>query len=70
MDAGTVMRSTTATSSSMAKLFHAGKALSLLLSLPLSAQDTSFNDRYEPTAAPGLAPSHTPRWAPCGESAP
>lgn len=47
-----------------------GKALPLLLSLPLPAQDTSFNDRYEPSATPGLAPSHTPRSAPYGQSAP
>jgi hypothetical protein len=45
------------------------KALPLLLSLPLPAQDTSFNDRYEPTAAPGLAPSPTPPSAPYGQSA-
>jgi hypothetical protein len=47
-----------------------GKAMPLLLSLPLPVQDTGFNDRYEPTAAPGLAPSHTPRSATYGQSAP
>jgi hypothetical protein len=34
------------------------KALPLLLSLPLPAQDTTLDDRYAPTRVPGLGPNH------------